>query len=385
MPFAAVRLNPATALTPADADAEVIVTCLKQRYSGVSGTISALLPIQAQDLLLGYVGADIPGARLAAGLWPQRFKVLTLWQAVQLSARRLPDGRPRLWHVRRNHEMLLGWLLRDVLRLPIRLVFTSAAIRRHSALPRWLIGRMDAVIATSARAASFVPRVRAVVAHGVDTQRFAPPPNRAAAWRALGLPGALGVGIVGRVRQEKGVHLFVRAMLALLPALPDVTAVIIGLCQREDAAFVAGLQREITQAGLSQRFVWAGEVAAAQMPAWYQALHVVVACPLYEGFGLTPIEAMACGCAVVASRTGAFESMVEPGVTGQLVPVGDAAALQAALRPLLAQPEQALTMGLHGRKRVQQHFSIEAETQSIAAVYRSLWAEASAHVKSTAP
>ena len=127
-------------------------------------------------------------------------------------------------------------------------------------------------------------------------------------------------------------------------------------------------------AGLAERIVWLGEIDAAAMPEWYQRMTVTVACPLYEGYGLTPIEAMASGSAVVASRTGAFADMVEAGASGELVAVGDAPALAAALRPLLADPEAAEAMGRVGRERAQRHFSIDSEAAGIAAVYQRLWA-----------
>ncbi len=63
--------------------------------------------------------------------------------------------RVRVWHARRNNEMLVGLLLRSMLRMPLKLVFTSAAQRRHTAYTRWLMRRMDAVIATSTRSGSF--------------------------------------------------------------------------------------------------------------------------------------------------------------------------------------------------------------------------------------
>ncbi|MES7358587.1 hypothetical protein U6X56_12390, partial [Cutibacterium acnes] len=138
---------------------------------------------------------------------------MTLRQAIALS-RRAPVGRPfRIWHVRRDHEMAAGLWARDVLQLPIRLVFTSAAQHRHGWFPRWLISRMDAVIATTPKAASFVPNTTAVVPHGVDLQRFSPPPDKASAWADSGLPGRYGIGVFGRVRPDKGTDVFVDAMI----------------------------------------------------------------------------------------------------------------------------------------------------------------------------
>ena len=362
-----------TSLADRTLDPPVIVTCLKQRYSGVSGTINALLPIQARLRPLGYVGAALPGVDLAVRESPENFRNLTLRQAIGLSARPLPDGRPRLWHVRRNHEMLLGLVLRDGWQLPIRLIFTSAAIRRHSLLPRQLIRRMDAVIATTPDAARFLPATAGVVGHGVDTQRFHLPPSRDEAWATTGLPGKFGIGIFGRIRPEKGIHLFIQSLLRLLPRFPDFTAVVGGLCQPGDQPYLQGLQRELSAAGLGKRVIWLGEIPPAEMPAWYQRLLITVACPLYEGFGLTPIEAMASGSAVVATRTGAFASMVADGTTGRVVPVNDVPALTDSLAELMTDPGRTAGMGYLGRKRAVEQFSIEAEAGGIERIYESVW------------
>lgn len=352
---------------------EVIVTCRKRRFSGVSATIDALLPVQRTLHRLGYLGVELPAVRRLAETG-QPLRRLSLAQAISLSRKPLSDGRPRIWHLRRNAEMLLGILVRDLLRCPIRLVFTSAAIRRHSRVPRALIARMDAVIATSPAAAALVPRVAATIGHGVDTTRFHPAASPVQAWAESGLPGRFAIGVFGRVRREKGVHLFVEALLPLLPRHPEAVAVIGGLCKASDAAFVSDLRQRIAAAGLSDRFLWTGEIPAQEMPLWHRRMLVTVACPLYEGYGLTPIEAMASGAAVVASRTGAFESMVVDGETGRLVPTGDAAALSDALAALLADPAAAIEMGRRGRARAERLFSIEAEAAAIDAVYRGVWA-----------
>ncbi len=133
-----------TLLSP---DPEVIVFNLKKRYTGVSATINALVPFQAQQWRLGFCGV-----RMSNGI-----DGMTAGQAIALS-RQPPPGRAfRIWHVRRDPEMMLGIFARDVLRLPIRLVFTSAAQHLHGRFPRWLISKMDAVISTTPLAASFVP------------------------------------------------------------------------------------------------------------------------------------------------------------------------------------------------------------------------------------
>ena len=121
---------------------DVVVTCLKRRFTGVSGTVNALLPWLAEELRIAYVGEELPGVALAERQHPANVRRFGLWKAIRLgSGRPRSSGRKLVWHVRRNHELLLAIVLRDVLRQPIRVLFTSAAIRRHSLLPRWLIAR----------------------------------------------------------------------------------------------------------------------------------------------------------------------------------------------------------------------------------------------------
>src|SRR5690606_2409943 len=111
-----------------------------------------------------------------------------------------------------------------------------------------------------------------VIMHGVDTTLYAPPPDRAAAWTATKLPGRRGVGVFGRVRHQKGTDLFVEAMLRLLPARPDVTAVILGLTTPRERAFAEGLKARIAEAGLGDRILLLGEQPADSLPFWFRAI-----------------------------------------------------------------------------------------------------------------
>lgn len=351
----------------------VIVTNMKKRYTGVSGTINALLPVQSRNLHVGFVGEDLPGAHSAEASEPKRFSRLSVWQALWLSRTRLADGRRRIWHVRRDPEMMLAIFLRDVLRQPIRIAFTSDAKHRHSWFPRWLISKMDGVIATTPEAAALVPNTMRVVFHGTSLTLFSPPPDKALAWAETGLPGRYGIGVFGRIRPAKGTDVFVNAMLGALPGFPEFTAVITGDCLREHADYKRSLEEKIRAHGLSDRIIFLGNLPAAEIPVWYQRVLIMVACPRYEPFGITPLEGMASGCAVVASATGAFGYLVEEGESGHIVPTGDANALQRRLEMLMSQPEHAAAMGLKGRQRVLDNYSIEKEAQGIEAVYRALW------------
>ena len=346
-----------------DPDPEVIVFNLKQRYTGVSATVKALVPLQSTQWRMGYCGTGL-GAGLSA---------TSLVRAMLLSRQPARNRKFRIWHLRRDHEMAAGILARDVLRLPIRLVFTSAAQHLHGVFPRWLISKMDAVIATTDSAASHVPNTTAVVPHGIDLERFGAEPSKSTAWLRSGLPGQFGVGLFGRIRPDKGTDVFVDAMLRALPQLPGVSAVIAGQARPQHRAFEQGLQDRVQRAGMSNRIIFVGEIPADEIHLWYQRCLLCVACPRYEPFGLTPFEAAATGCAVVCSRTGAFEQLVVPGINGELVPTGDASALAEAVVRVMADADAATQMGQRARERVAARFSLQAEAEGIARVYQGLF------------
>jgi len=234
---------------------------------------------------------------------------------------------------------------------------------------------MDAVVATSARSGSFLEVPHRVIMHGVDTELFHPPLGAEDSWAATGLPGRHGIGCFGRVRHQKGTDLFVQAMIELLPRHPDWTAVVLGRATAEHRGFADELARRVRAAGLSDRILFLGEVPDVR--PWYRRISLYVAPSRNEGFGLTPLEAMASGTAVVASDAGAYAELVVPGETGTVVPAGDGPALSRAIEPYLADPALAERQGGAGRAYVVDRFALAGEAAALRQVYESLWEEQS--------
>jgi mannosyltransferase len=231
---------------------------------------------------------------------------------------------------------------------------------------------MDAVIATSKQAASFLKVPATVILHGVDLDRFKPAPDRASAWDKASLPGTYGIGAFGRIRHQKGTDLFAEAMIRLLPKYRDFTAIVIGLTTPDNQSFVDAIKKKIAAAGLAGRFVFLGELEADEVPGWFSRLLIHVAPQRQEGFGLTPLESMAAGTAVVATRAGVFETLIEDRKTGLIVDAGDIDGLTAALEKLMADPALAEEMGRAGRLRAATYFSIAREAGAIAEIYNGL-------------
>lgn len=340
------------------ADPLVVAPNLKRRLSGVTATVVRLIPVQARMIAIRATGPGLP----------PEVPHLPLRRAILM-----PRDRWRVWHARRNTEMVLGLVLRRVLRRKYRLMFTSAAQRRHTGFTKWLIRQQETLVATSDKAAGYLDRPATVVMHGVDTQIFHPAPDRAALRRALDLdPDAVLIGCFGRVRAQKGVDLLVRAGLRLLPDRPRAQILFTGRITPDNRAFADGLLAEIRAAGLQDRIRFLGELPWDQVVRHYQALDLFAAPARWEGFGLTPLEAMACGVPAVAARVGAYETLIREGETGSLVPPDDLDALTGALRRWLDDAPARQAAARAARAHVESRHAIEGEARALVALYRQL-------------
>ena len=337
---------------------KVIAPNLKRRLSGVTATISRLLPVQARSIGIVATGPGLPA----------HVPSIPLRSVIRMSGRRC-----RVWHARRNTEMLFGLILRHVMRKRLKLVFTSASQRVHTRYTRLLISGMDAVIATSHRTGSYLRgRPARVIRHGIDTGAFRPCEDRSALRRELGLPDGVTIGCYGRIRRQKGTDVFVDAMLDLLPRHSRATALVMGRATEKHARFLQDLREKVARTGFTDRILFLPETRVEDMPRWYQALDLLVAPQRWEGFGLTPLEAMACGVPVVATTVGAFDELVEEGKTGRLIPPGDSKRMCAAVEAALASPDALLQWSVAARRRVEQGFRIEDEAAALNALYREL-------------
>lgn len=343
---------------------QVIAPNFKRRLSGVTATVVRLVPVQARNINIVATGPVIPPHVPQIPL-----------RALLTMPRCGPDG-PRVWHARRNLEMIGGLALKYLLAKRLKLMFTSASQRKQTGLTRWLIRRMDAVVATSDKTAAYLECPATVVTHGIDTDGFAPASDRSALRAQLGLPvdGPL-IGCYGRIRAQKGTDAYVHAMIEVLRKHPHAKALVMGRAVGEDAGFLEALHDDVRKADLTDRILFMPEVPTEAMADWYAVLDLYVAPQRWEGFGLTPIEAMATGCPVIATSVGAFEALIEHGETGTLVAPDDIPALAAATDAALADAARLTRWRTAARARVETHFSLETEAQSLITIYRQLLAK----------
>jgi glycosyltransferase involved in cell wall biosynthesis len=135
---------------------------------------------------------------------------------------------------------------------------------------------------------------------------------------------------------------------------------------------VRRLRAIAAELGVADRLVLAGAVARGDVPSWVRSADVVLAVPWYEPFGITPLEAMACGRPVVATAVGGLVDTVADGVTGDLVPPRDPARLGEVLAALLADDERRAAYGAAGVKRVRARYRWSRVVADTEAVYRQV-------------
>jgi glycosyltransferase involved in cell wall biosynthesis len=234
------------------------------------------------------------------------------------------------------------------------------------------------------------PGVVATAYNGVDVDVFKP----AAAPVTNAQPSIV---FVGRVSPEKGIHTLIDAFALVAQRFPQAQLQIIGaqislpsalLVDLSSDPLVAALKRfydgslapdyqswlqaRVRSLGLEQQVRFVGGLAHAELVSTYQHADLLVNPSLSESFGITVVEAMACGVPTVATKVGGMLETVVHGQTGLLVEPEQPEPLAQAMIDILADRERAASQGAAGRQRAEAQFSWAARGRRMAEVYRQL-------------
>jgi D-inositol-3-phosphate glycosyltransferase len=211
-----------------------------------------------------------------------------------------------------------------------------------------------------------LPRERiSLIPSGVDAEHFTPQGP------AVAKGAAPRILCVGRLVERKGYADVIRG----LPAVPGAECVIVGgpPAERLDTDPLAGKLRALARAvGVAERVSLVGAVGRQDLPKWYRSADVLACSPWYEPFGLTPLEAMACGVPVVAYALGGFTDTVVDGVTGHLVPPRDQHALAVTLRRLIREPSRRLAYATAALDRARSCYSWRRTADQLTRLYSRL-------------
>jgi D-inositol-3-phosphate glycosyltransferase len=209
---------------------------------------------------------------------------------------------------------------------------------------------------------------------GFDPRELVPV-DRAVARRRLGLPLDEPVILqLGRMVPRKGVDTVVRALALLQRRFhrPASLMIVGGETPEPDPVAtpeIGRLMQIAADEGVTADVKFVGQRPRSELRYYYSAADVFVTMPWYEPFGITPVEAMACGIPVIGARVGGIQYSVEDGRTGFLVEPRNAEALARRLAHVFSDPSIARVLGKHARRRAYELFTWQKVSNALADVY----------------
>jgi len=265
---------------------------------------------------------------------------------------------PVVWHVRDRIEpdylpgpvvAVFRWLCRTI---PNFVVANSAATLETIRLPGH---KLRAVVHSGY---AFMGDSSALVHDGVEPR--APIGKRN--------PNRILIGLVGRISRWKGQHVFLEAAAIVRRQFPTARFQIIGAPMFGEEAYEAEIRALTRTLKLEDCVDFLGfRTDVTQLMEEFDLL--VHASITGEPFGQVITEAMVVGKPVVATRGGGVPEIVQDGVTGLLVPMGDVPAMAKAICTILSDPERAMAMGIEGRARVLRHFTVSGTARRLESVF----------------
>ena len=214
-----------------------------------------------------------------------------------------------------------------------------------------------------------VPERRiSLVYNGVDARRYSPDPTaKEQLAKALSIrPEEIILATLSYLKPHKNIDVIIEACQQLTERGVACRLLVIGegmmRCEWEALA---------EKLGIADRIHWLGHVSDP-IPI-LQGCDAFLMVSMGEGFGLALAEAMACGTAVVATRSGALNEIVEDGNSGLLVPPRDVSALADAIEKLAKDEGKRRQMARRGTERVRRHYTVEASIEKMMNVYETMW------------
>ena len=243
---------------------------------------------------------------------------------------------------------------------------------RHILAYRTAASQMTHIVAVSREVRNYfienrhIPSKKISTIHyGVDLNRFQK--SGKTIHKELGLSEKnLIISVVGHLSDVKGHTFLLKASPSLIKNNPEIQLVFAG-----DGAKKQALEMEAKTLGIREHVHFLG--VRSDVPDIFRSSDIFVLPSIYEGLPNVILEAMASGVPVVASRVGGIPEAVEEGKTGFLFSAGNYVQLERALSPLIMDKELREKMGRAGRKRVEDHFSIDVEVRAFQELFQNLF------------
>jgi len=290
-----------------------------------------------------------------------------------------PAGYPARWLASR-HGIPYGVIVYGTELLLIDAKIRRSRFKRRTAAG--ILGKAAVVVAISRWTAGLARDVLGTldlhvpvetVPLGTTPSHFRPGVDPSAVRAKYGLTDGPWLLTVARLQWHKGIDTVMKALAAIRARHPNARYAIVGTGEQ-----LPQFERLARELGVGETVRFLGAVPDAELPALYNAADLYVGASrrvelLAEGFGISLVEASACGLAVVGGRSGGVPDAVRDGETGVLVDPDDPAAVAAGINELLADPERRRRLGAAGREAVERFYNwdrVVKDLSRIDAAYR---------------
>ncbi len=319
---------------------------------------------------------------LPVTVFPVRATGWTQWREIRQLRHIVQQFKPDIVHCHLFRATLVGVPIAWAMRVPVVLetYHGREAWRQGGFIKgRFIIDRLTSccvhhIIAVSDAAARFLTEQKripaskiTVIPNGRDLQAFQPGRRAGSAIRKrFQIPASAPVlGVIGRLETQKGHQYLLRALPQICAAFPDTRLLVVG-----EGSLYATLQDQVKELALHDNVIFAQ--FQRDIPAFLEAMDIVVLPSLHEGLPLTAIEASAMAKPVIATAVDGTPEVVRDGTTGVLVPPAAPDALAHAVLTLLQRPDLAFQYGTAAHAWVRQQYDIQHQVDETERLYLEL-------------
>lgn len=316
---------------------------------------------------------------LPVTVFPVRATGWTQWRDIRQLCHILQQFQPDIIHCHLFRATLVGAPVAWAMRVPVILETyhgreawrQGGFIKGQFVIDRLVSCCVSHIIAVSGAAARFLTEQKripakkiTVIPNGRDLQAFQPGRRVGSAIRKrFQIPASAPVlGVIGRLETQKGHQYLLQALPQICAAFPDTHLLLVG----EGSRYTA-LQDQAKDLGVHTNVIFAQ--FQRDIPAFLEAMDIVVLPSLHEGLPLTAIEASAMAKPIVATEVDGTPEVVRDGTTGVLVPPAAPDALAKAVLTLLQRPDLAFQYGAAAHAWVRQHFDLQRQVDETERLY----------------